>query len=72
MFFQVTERELAKFTADIQALAGDEDYTRLVERYGVRRTAPWFWKLSDEFVADYRAAHPVEAGLFDLNRYQNR
>jgi hypothetical protein len=72
MFFQVTERELAKFAADIQALASDADYTRLVERYGVRRTAPWFWKLSDEFIADYRAAHPVEAGLFDLNRYQNR
>ena len=41
-------------------------------RYGVRRTAPWFWKLSDDINASYRASFPAEAGLFDLNRYQNR
>jgi hypothetical protein len=72
MFFQIAERELPAFTAAIEQLGSDEDYTALVERFGVRRTAPWFWKLSDELTAEYRAAHPVEAGLFDLNRYENR
>ena len=72
MFFQINEGELAKFVAALTALASDADYTTLVQRFGVRRTAPWFWKLSDEFTAAYRAAHPIEAGLFDLNRYQNR
>ncbi len=72
MFFQVTEAELPRFAAAVQTLASDGDYTALVERFGVRRTAPWFWRVSDEFVAEYRRHHPVEAGLFDLNRYQNR
>ncbi len=72
MFFQVTEDELPRFVAVIQTLASDEDYTALVERFGVRRTAPWFWRVSDSFIAEYRRNHPVEAGLFDLNRYQNR
>jgi hypothetical protein len=72
MFFQINQGELAKFVAAITALESDADYTSLVERFGVRRTAPWFWKLSDEFTAAYRADHPVEAGLFDLNRYENR
>jgi hypothetical protein len=72
MFFQVGERELQRFVAAVRALASDEDYTALVERYGVRRTAPWFWKLSDDINAHYRATRPVEAGLFDLNRYENR
>lgn len=72
MFFQVTEAELPRFAAAVQTMASDKDYTALVERFGVRRTAPWFWRVSDEFVAEYRRNHPVEAGLFDLNRYQNR
>ncbi len=28
--------------------------------------------LSDDINASYRASFPAEAGLFDLNRYQNR
>lgn len=72
MFFQITEAQLPKFTAALRSLNGPEDYTSLVDQFGVRRTAPWFWKLSDDFTARYRSAQPLEAGLFDLNRYQNR
>ena len=72
MFFQVPEANLSAFTDAILAMQSDDDYTRLVERFGVRRTAPWFWKFSDDLNAAYESTHPVEAGLFDLNRYQNR
>jgi hypothetical protein len=72
MFFQLTESQLQAFTLAIQAMNNPDDYTLLVEKYGVRRTAPWFWKLSDEFYANYQERRPLEAGLFDLNRYQNR
>jgi hypothetical protein len=71
-FFQVAEQELGRFADALRALESDDDYTALVARYGVRRTAPWFWKLSDDINAHYRASFPAEAGLFDLNRYQNR
>jgi hypothetical protein len=43
-----------------------------VERYGVRRSAPWFWRFSDDVHDTYQAMYPHEAGLFDLNRYENR
>ena len=72
MFFQITEGQLAKFTDALQALQSPQDYESFVDQFGVRRTAPWFWKLSDEFTAEYRGSYPLEAGLFDLNRYQNR
>ncbi|HSG90091.1 MAG TPA: fatty acid cis/trans isomerase [Pseudomonadales bacterium] len=72
MFFQITAQQIPEFTAAILALDDDADYTRLVQRYGVRRTAPWFWRVSDRFVARYRELRPIEAGLFDLNRYENR
>lgn len=71
-FFQVAEAELDRFSEALEGLDSADDYTRLVERYGVRRTAPWFWKLSDDMHAHYFAIQPVEAGLFDLNRYENR
>ncbi|WP_414982217.1 fatty acid cis/trans isomerase [Congregibacter sp.] len=72
MFFQITEGQLPKFTAALLSLNSPQDYVSLVDQFGVRRTAPWFWKLSDDFAAEYRGSHPLEAGLFDLNRYQNR
>ncbi|MEE4660258.1 MAG: fatty acid cis/trans isomerase, partial [Halieaceae bacterium] len=72
MFFQVHEKELEKFIAGLTELADERDYTRLVDRWGVRRTDPSFWRVSDGLVETYRETHPVEAGLFDLNRYQNR
>ena len=56
----------------IIALKSEAGYSALVDRYGVRRNATWFWRLSDKFHAHYRRNHPVEAGLFDLNRYENR
>ena len=72
VFFQLNEKELDKFVQDIESMSSEEDYARLVSRYGVRRNATWFWQLSDKFY-DYNKEHyPYEAGLFDLNRYENR
>jgi hypothetical protein len=72
MFFQINETQLGDFVAAIESMQSAADYVALVDQFGVRRTAPWFWKLSDTFSAQYRAAYPAEAGLFDLNRYENR
>jgi len=72
VYFQLPEAELASFVKAIEALKNEQDYAALVSRYGVRRNAPWFWKLSDKFHARYKQHQPVEAGLFDLNRYENR
>jgi hypothetical protein len=72
MYFQIVEHELPDFVASLRALADESDYITLVERYGVRRTAPWFWKLSDDMHREYAERFPAEAGLFDFNRYENR
>jgi hypothetical protein len=72
VFFQVREKDLDNFVKAIIALRSEQDYAELVSRYGVRRNAAWFWKLSDKFYAHYKKYYPREAGLFDLNRYENR
>lgn len=72
VFFHLREQDLPDFVDAIAALKNEQDYSDLVTRYGVRRNAPWFWHLSDQFHAHYVDYNPREAGLFDLNRYQNR
>jgi hypothetical protein len=72
MFFQVTDAQRAEFVRALLALESDADYGALVQHYGVRRTAPWFWRVSDALQDLHHARRPVEAGIFDLNRYENR
>lgn len=69
-FFQVHERQIPLFAADIAALDSEEDFALLLQRYAVRRNAPWFWTVSDRFHALHAAQEGVNAGVFDLNRYR--
>lgn len=72
MFFQMPEDQLDDFVTAIESVQTEADYAKLVDIYGVRRTAPWFWKMSDSFHDYYQKSAPIEAGVFDLNRYENR
>ena len=72
VFFQLHEKDLDGFVSAIIALKTEQDYAALVSRYGVRRNATWFWRLSDKFHGAYKTSRPIESGLFDLNRYENR
>ena len=69
--FDVPLEELGEFRAGLEALRSSEDLSALAARYGVRRTDTDFWPVMDWFVADFRVRKPVEAGLFDLGRYEN-
>ena len=71
-FFQMPEKDLENFVVSITELETEQDYRHLLSRYGVSRNASWFWKLSDSFYSRYQELRPREAGLFDLNRYENR
>ncbi|MDE3019117.1 MAG: fatty acid cis/trans isomerase, partial [Nitrospirota bacterium] len=71
-FYKVERAKLPEFTAAIAALGSEEDYRKFVERFGVRRTSPDFWPHSDQLHQAYRRAAPIESGLFDYNRLENR
>lgn len=68
--FKVSREELASFVAEIGRLDSNDSYARLRERFGVRRTDPRFWAVSDRMLRAYRSMEPIEAGLFDLNRLE--
>jgi hypothetical protein len=71
-FFDVPPEQLAEFVQRIKRLSGEADAAALAESYGVRRTSGRFWEYSDFFNRRYRERNPVTAGIFDLNRYENR
>jgi len=71
-FFVVPAAELDAFVAAAETVASIEDYQLFVARYGVRRTAINFWEQADWFQNQYLAEQPVEGGILDLNRYENR
>ncbi len=71
-FFSIDLDEIDEFTRRCAAIRNRHDYEKFVDRFGVRRTNPEFWKLADWFQDRYAHTHAVGAGLFDLNRYENR
>jgi hypothetical protein len=61
-----------KFADAINNLSSEKDYTKLMDEYGVRRTNKKFWAFSDMIHKWYRADDPLNAGLLDYNRLENR
>lgn len=70
-FFDLDRRDVAAFAQAVRAVRSAADAEALAARYGIRRSHPGFWDYSDFFNQRYRARHPVSAGWFDLNRYDN-
>jgi len=71
-FFQVELGNVGRFVDDLLALDGASSFRDLVNRYGVRRSDPEIWRISDWLHAELRRRDPVTAGILDLSRYENR
>ena len=70
--FSVERTELASFVESVCKLEGEPGYAALRSQFGVRRTNPAFWELSDRLHEASRAYTPLTAGLFDYNRLADR
>ena len=70
--FSVKAADLPALANAIGSMASEDDYRKLADRYAVRRTNPRFWATSDELIDAYAAWAPVEAGIFDYSRLENR
>jgi len=72
IFWDIDSADLSDLVEHAETLATEEDYQKLLDLYGVRRTSSQFWALSDRFHDAYQQREPLEAGLFDYNRLENR
>ncbi|WP_417881145.1 fatty acid cis/trans isomerase [Vibrio sp.] len=71
-FMQVQEKDIADFYQGLSSIKEDQDYVTLLDKYGIRRSDPDFWAFSDKLHKWYENDQPIEAGLLDYNRFENR
>ena len=60
------------FVSSISAMKDENDYSALLDTYGIRRTSDNFWQHSDALHQAFRKSAPVEYGQFDYSRLENR
>ena len=71
-FWRLKEAELPALLDQVLKVKNEGDYKRLLDNVGVRRTDPSFWYFSDILMMQYKKNHPIEAGILDYNRVENR
>jgi hypothetical protein len=69
--FAVDPENLPVFVDAVSRLADDGGLVRLTDRFGVRRSDPRFWPLSDALHAEWRRTAPREAAVLDYSRLEN-
>ncbi|MET1414147.1 fatty acid cis/trans isomerase [Roseibium sp. HPY-6] len=69
--FRMSAEDVANFVQDVRAIRSQQDFLAVVERYGVRRTDQTFWQTFDLIQASLNAQNAIQAGLLDLNRYND-
>ncbi len=77
--YRVPRAELESFVTAVGLLVPEgahpqmqDSYARLQENFGVRRTDARFWPTVDRLHEIYAEQEPIEAGLFDISRIENR
>jgi Fatty acid cis/trans isomerase (CTI) len=70
--FRVARAQLPQFVQSVAKLASEADYRSLVARFGISRKHPDFWSFSDGLAQAFTELAPIEAGVFDYNRLEDR
>ena len=68
-FLDVAAEDIPDFFDMLANFDDSPEYTAKLEKYGVNRADTKFWEIYDWFQARAYEGDPVQAGLFDLNRY---
>ncbi|MGH8439361.1 MAG: fatty acid cis/trans isomerase [Pseudomonas sp.] len=70
--FNVPAADVPEFVEDLEAARDDPDrFERVVMRWGVRRSHPQFWQYFHDLNSYIKETDAVEAGVLDMNRYEN-
>jgi hypothetical protein len=72
LFVSVRREELDDFVKLALGARDEAGFAAFCGRFCVRRTSPGFWAFSDRIHTARAAARPIEAGLFDYNRLEDR
>ncbi len=70
-YFAVEQNQMMRFVNAIKSVQTNADWLQVVAEFGVRRTSPDFWALSDQVHEFLTLQDAVQAGILDLNRYKD-
>jgi Fatty acid cis/trans isomerase (CTI) len=71
-FYRAKAAELPALTTALGELSSEADYAAFTRRWAVRRDDPAFWAFSDALLQRFSREQPLEAGVLDYNRLENR
>ncbi|CAE6926621.1 cis/trans isomerase [Ectopseudomonas oleovorans] len=69
--FRLPASEVDEFVRQMEGVTDQASFERIVERWGIRRSHPEFWRYFHDLSEHIRATQPLEAGVLDMNRYEN-
>ena len=69
--FNVQAEQVAEFVSAMEQARDTPAFEQVVERWGIRRTHPEFWRYFHDISAYIQQTEPIEAGVLDMNRYEN-
>jgi len=68
-FFEIKLAEMPNFLQVLKRFDGSSDSIRQLNKYGINRADARFWQAYDLVQDRFNTTQPLQAGLFDLNRY---
>lgn len=69
--FNVHLDDIEDFSAALRSAETSEHFEDIIENWGIRRSHADFWTILHDFTSFLRETRPTQAGIFDINRYQN-
>ena len=71
-FLHVNSVDLDDFITGIGNITSEADYANIMWHFGIRRSHDNFWAHSDKIHAKFNEMEPIQGGILDYNRLENR
>ncbi|UUM32691.1 fatty acid cis/trans isomerase [Vibrio japonicus] len=71
-YLSLKESQIPQLVEMIKNVYTEEDYVKLLDAFAIRRSSSEFWPFSDQVHQWYKQSYPIEFGLLDYNRFENR
>lgn len=71
-YLSLTEDQVPQLVEMLKNIRTETDYVKLLDTFAIRRSSDEFWPFSDRVHAWHQENQPIEFGLLDYNRFENR
>ena len=69
LILQMNLSQIDDFVTSFSAIDSEEAFDQFIQRWGVGRMDPQFWNVFHSFKDYAETTNPLQAGIYDMNRY---